>query len=153
MIELDDKIFFELNKYIQEEKELILNFPENWDDEGAEGVLPILLEQSIEWLKSYTLAIYENFGIILRIPNIHPCRDNSIDISWLTDKFKIGRMLVNLKLIDSQLMFSYYGFEKVEETNMIYKINYLNEIESNKIIHNNHELIIKLIYWMKTYLK
>ncbi len=132
---VDNKVFTITNnrilKVINESKSL-LSLGENWDDEGALAIPKIVWERAMDFLKNYSQYITQKKTINIQAPQINPCRDGSIDLSWRTPK---ARMLINFKNDDSGLA-HYYG-------------DYYNNINSIKGYVKTDEIQEFLATWMK----
>ncbi|MBV9576521.1 MAG: hypothetical protein JO149_07845, partial [Gammaproteobacteria bacterium] len=88
-----------------ERSKYILNLKENWDEDGASKISEAVWLRSISFLLKYSLFIYKNFGPVIVQPEINPCRNGSIDLSWKTSK---ARLLVNITEEENNKAF-YYG--------------------------------------------
>lgn len=110
----------------------ILELEDNWDDEGALRVDDVVYKNATNFLINYSKWIFQNKGYIIQAPQINPCRDGSIDLSWRIPK---ARMLINFKNDGSDLA-HYYG-------------DYYNNINSIKGYVKTDEIQEFLATWMK----
>ncbi len=121
----------EILKVIRE-SEKMLSLNENWDDEGALVITEIIWRSAIDFLRKHSEYILQNQAINIQAPQINPCRDGSVDLSWRTPK---ARMLINFKNDGSDLA-HYYG-------------DYYNNINSIKGYVKTDEIQEFLATWMK----
>ncbi|MFN3489450.1 MAG: hypothetical protein ACK4YV_09965 [Emticicia sp.] len=132
---IDNKNFITKNdsvlKVISESKTL-LSLGDNWDEEGALAIPEDIWKRAIKFLKNYSEYILQDKFISIQAPQINPCRDGSIDLSWRTPK---ARMLINFKNDKSDLA-HYYG-------------DYYNNINSIKGYVKTDEIQEFLATWMK----
>ena len=132
---VDNKSFIVKNdsilKVIDESKSL-LSLGDNWDEEGALAIPKDIWNRAINFLKNYSEYILHDKATIIKAPQINPCRDGSIDMSWRTPK---ARMLINFKNDGSDLA-HYYG-------------DYYNSINSIKGYVKTDEIQEFLATWMK----
>ena len=89
-------------------------------------------KNATDFLINYSKWILKNKGFAINAPQINPCRDGSIDLSWRTPK---ARMLINFKNDGSDLA-HYYG-------------DYYNNINSIKGYVKTDEIQEFLATWMK----
>lgn len=89
-----------------EEAKYITSLPDNWDEEGAAPILQIIFDKAAEFLRYYSRYLYIGFGLELPIPEINPCKDGSIDLSWRTAQ---ARMLINIRMQDELPHAFFYG--------------------------------------------
>lgn len=110
----------------------ILNLTDCWDGENAEPIKNDIYFITIEYLVNLTDFIYNNFNVIIAVPEINPCKDGSLDLEWRTNE---NVLLINLKS-SNNLDIHYYGENKI--TN--------NSIKGiSKTIAINEDLC----FWMK----
>lgn len=95
----------DLKDEVESSKE-ILDLDDNWDYEGAKKIDESVYLSSIKFLISYSSYIYNNSRIIIDTPEINPCSDGSIDLSWRSTKL---RLLINFKLSTDQVKANFYG--------------------------------------------
>src|SRR5690606_12440504 len=96
-------------KEIREEIESSMEIPkleDNWDQEGAKKVEDSVYLSSIDFLVNYSTYIYNNSRIIIDAPEINPCADGSIDLSWRSAKL---RLLINFKPSADGIKANFYG--------------------------------------------
>ncbi|WP_439882666.1 hypothetical protein ACSX1A_05740 [Pontibacter sp. MBLB2868] len=98
-----------------EESRYILDLEEGWDDENAKEISIISWYRTISFLVNYSSYIFDTYQLKISAPEINPCRDGSIDLSWRTNT---ARMLINISNADNMIA-SYYAD----------KYNSLNSIE------------------------
>jgi len=126
-----EEIVVELNdsKYIYE-------IGDNWDGNGAAAIDSNTYRNSLQLLIDYSLALYNVHGVVMDCPEINPCVDGSIDISWRT---KLARLLINIKSVN--------GVTKV----LFYRDHHYNK-QSNKGELSLDTIDESFLVWMK-YLK
>lgn len=103
----------EILKAINEAKNLLL-LNENWDEDGALAISKNIWNNAISFLKNYSEYMLSDKKLSIKAPQINPCRDGSIDLSWRTSK---ARMLINFKN-DGNNLAHYYG-DHYENVNSI----------------------------------
>lgn len=89
-----------LEKKLKKVSQTILNYPNNWDGEGAETFKEETWERSVKLLKNILYNIWEalkNFSL----PSILPVPDSSIDIHWDTNIFEL---LINIPSKSKELI-------------------------------------------------
>jgi hypothetical protein len=99
----------ELSSLIEPEIEkafYITRLPENWDEEGGQQISPETFEAAANFLRSYDKYLIQNHAFVIPAPEIDPCKDGSIDISWHTDN---ARMLINIRRQSNGYLAFYYG--------------------------------------------
>jgi len=84
----------------------ILELEENWDDEGAKKVQESIFIEAVKFLLNYSNFIYKNFDIIISTPEINPCIDGSIDLSFRNQN---ARLLINIQEENEKLNAVFYG--------------------------------------------
>jgi hypothetical protein len=89
-----------------EEAKYIISLPDNWDEEGAVPISQLIFDKAVEFLRYYSRYLYIGFGFELPIPEINPCKDGSIDLSWRTAH---ARMLINIRMQDELPHAFFYG--------------------------------------------
>jgi len=99
------KIYTELLQltYVIQKSNYILDLQKGWDDDNALEISPLVWESAINFLVNYTNHIFDSSKVKIQVPNINPCRDGSIDLSWRTNT---TRLLIN---IGPNQLASYYG--------------------------------------------
>jgi hypothetical protein len=88
------------------ESKWINNLKEDWDYEGAVPIDKELYISAINFLIDYSTEIFKKTGLVISTPEINPCKDGSIDLSWRTSA---ARMLINIRKIENELLAYYYG--------------------------------------------
>ena len=91
-----------LKQEIQNSK-YILKLTNNWDENGALPISPMIYDSAIRFLQNYTLFIFKKYKTIIETPSINPVNNGSIDLEWHTPN---ARLLVNIR--DTQNAY-YYG--------------------------------------------
>ncbi|MEX2411970.1 MAG: hypothetical protein WD607_11510 [Candidatus Paceibacterota bacterium] len=81
-----------------EESKYIIELEESWDDGGAKKIPEVVYRNAIDFLIKYVNYIEKNFQLALSTPEINPCVDGSIDLSFRTEK---ARMLINIQNEDN----------------------------------------------------
>ena len=80
----------------------ILDLPENWDDDGALSVSPIIYETATRFLQNYASFIFKKYKAIIETPSISPVKNGSIDLEWHTPT---SQLLINIR--DTQNAYFY----------------------------------------------
>jgi len=86
------------------ESRYILDFEDNWDDQGAKKYLSSTWAKSINFITNYAKWIFDERKVIIPIPKIYHGPHGSIDIQWKNDDFKL---LINIPEEDTNA--SFYG--------------------------------------------
>lgn len=89
---------------IEEAKE-ILNYTDNWDDEGAIATDFKTFEQAASFVVDYAKYVYAQFKTVLCAPNIDILRDGSVSVHWETEKST--QLLIIFKKDNDELAFYY----------------------------------------------
>lgn len=89
---------------IEEAKE-ILNYTDNWDDEGAEATDYNTFEQAASFVVDYAEYVYAQFNTVLCTPFIDILRDGSVSVHWETGKNT--QLLIIFKKGNNELSFYY----------------------------------------------
>lgn len=87
-----------------EESRYLLDFKENWDDEGSPAYLLSTWKKAVKFVANYTGLIYETFLKSIPTPEIYHSFNGSIDILWKSDKYQL---LINIPADNSPAKF--YG--------------------------------------------
>jgi hypothetical protein len=111
----------------------IVDLQDDWDNEGAVAINKELYRDSIQFLIDYSLALFNIHNVVIEAPEINPCRDGTIDISWKTGNV---RLLLNFRLNN--------GHSKA----LFYRDHYNNE-KSNKGELALDEIDESFLVWMK----
>ena len=82
----------QLEEKLKKVSDTILNYPNNWDGNGAEPFKEDTWERSVKFLKNILFNIWKKVETI-PIPSILPVPDSSIDIHWDTNTFEL---LINI---------------------------------------------------------
>jgi hypothetical protein len=104
------KYLIDIKNTIESSKE-ILDLKYNWDDNGAIPINPVIFERVKHFLESYAERIYEVCGKILKMPDIVPVKDGSIDLEWNLEN---SNFLINFKNTTEEIAF-YYGEYKDDD--------------------------------------
>jgi len=97
--------FFSIVDEIEKSK-YILELREGWDDSNAKSISSDVWNSSVLFLIRYSEVIRECYSIVISTPEINPCRNGSIDLSWRTSK---ARMLINVRKENGEIVAFYYG--------------------------------------------
>lgn len=90
--------------HIEEAKE-ILNYADDWDDEGAVATDSNTFAKAVSFIVDYSKYIYEQFDIILNVPYIDILRDGSVSVHW--ENNEKNQLLIIFKKADEELAFFY----------------------------------------------
>lgn len=98
----------ELDALVQavENSRPILSLETGWDDGGAQPIQRETWQQANGFLLRYAARIFNVFSLVLPVPDINPCPNGSIDLSWRT---KSARMLVNVRMENGEMLAFFYG--------------------------------------------
>ena len=138
-IDINGKLFslpFEMRHIANEinHSKYIVQLKMGWDSENAKIIDSNIWETAVIFLIQYSSYIFQEFNGIIETPEINPCIDGSIDMSWRTLKF---RLLINIKKSDQKTIAYYYGDQ----------YNNINPIKGNVTT----EVITEyLAVWMKS---
>ena len=93
----------------------ILSLESGWDDENAIVIDPEVWKVACKFIIQYVTDIYENYDRIIDEPEINPCKDGTIDLSWRNSRV---RLLINFKRSGNEIRQYYYGdfYKKDEKT-------------------------------------
>jgi hypothetical protein len=110
-INLIDKYFFfpiELKEIAEgiEASRYLLNLEEGWDEEEGKKIEPKIWKSAMTFLAVYATTIKEDSEKVIKVPEINPCKDGSIDLEWET---KNARMLINIRESEDEIRAFYYG--------------------------------------------
>lgn len=89
-----------------EQSKYILELEKGWDEENAMRIDSNLWTKAVKFLCSYAQYISNNFERVLETPEINPCKDGSIDLSWRTTS---SRMLINIRQTGKDTLAYYYS--------------------------------------------
>jgi hypothetical protein len=89
-----------------EESKFIKQLDVNWDGENAKKIGLNIWASAVKFLIEYSTYIYKELNIIIEAPEINPCKDDSIDLSWRANK---SRLLINIRLTEQKIIAYYYG--------------------------------------------
>lgn len=110
-IELEDEIipvkwnFRRLADLIEHSKYMLLLGP-GWDEENALAIDPEIWKVAVKFLIQCATDIFENHDRIIEEPEINPCKDGTIDLSWRTSRV---RLLINFRHSAEGVRAYYYG--------------------------------------------
>lgn len=98
---------FQLNEIAEEieSSEFILDLKDDWDNQGGLPVKREVYFASIKFLIQYSRFLFEK-GVVIDAPEIDPCTDGSVDLSWRTAN---ARLLINFRKTDKGLLAYFYG--------------------------------------------
>jgi|GEM_PF-1420380 hypothetical protein len=68
-------------QHIEEAKE-ILNYSDDWDDEGALATDSRTFEKAASFVIDYAVYVYKHFSTVLSVPYIDILRDGSVSVHW-----------------------------------------------------------------------
>ena len=109
----------ELDNSISEAQKL-LDWKENWDDEGAKAIKFETFDKVKEFLIDCDCYIQETFDYKIKTPLIGPCSNGNLNIFWKTSKFSL------LITVHESGTITYYGEEKEEEHPQIVRGKYVD---------------------------
>jgi hypothetical protein len=89
-----------------ERSKYILSLESGWDEENALVIDKEIWKVTCKFIIQYTTEIYENYNKIINEPEINPCRDGTIDLSWRSSQ---NRLLINLRYSENVIRAYYYG--------------------------------------------
>ena len=89
-----------------EDSTSILSLKPGWDDGKAQPIQRETWQQANGFLLRYAVRIYNLFSLVLPVPDINPCPNGSMDLSWRT---KSARMLVNVRMENGEMLAFFYG--------------------------------------------
>ena len=96
-----------LNKEIVRSQYILdLENNEDWNEYGNHIISPELYKTTIDFLVNQCVYIFRQFGIVIQPPEINPCPNGTIDLSWRTEK---SRLLINVKSSPKGYLAYYYG--------------------------------------------
>ncbi|MGN7722272.1 hypothetical protein [Chitinophaga sp. 22620] len=87
------------------ESEFIFSLEEGWDDGRAKTISKDVWRLSVKFLLNYAREIFNASGQSIACPEINPCPDGSIDLSWRTPK---ARLLINIREVESKGILAYF---------------------------------------------
>lgn len=96
-----------ITKAIEKSRKM-LDWEDNWDDEGSVGYSVETWNRATHFLLTMTTRLWMLYGVHLEIPRILPGPDGSIDIHWKTEKHKL---LINFPANSGESI-SFYGDNK-----------------------------------------
>lgn len=88
-----------------QEAAYITDLPDNWDEEGAKQISLQTFTAAASFLREYSRYL-STLGKSLTPPEINPCCDSTIDLSWRTEQ---ARMLINIRLLEKVPYAFFYG--------------------------------------------
>ena len=80
----------------------ILDLVENWDEEGALPISPIIHETATRFLQNYASFIFKKYKAVIDAPCINPVKNGSIDLEWHSPTVQL---LINIR--DTQNAYFY----------------------------------------------
>lgn len=84
----------------------ILALTENWDNEGAKPIDRDVYIEAIGLLIKSSTHIHNQVFKVIDVPEINPCPDGSVDLSWITRR---ARLLINVRKTESGILAYFYG--------------------------------------------
>lgn len=107
-----DSSFKHLADLIEHSK-YMLSLEPGWNEENALAINPEIWKVAVKFLIQCAADIYDNDDRIINEPEINPCKDGSIDLSWRTSRV---RLLINFRKSEEGIRAYYYGdFYKNEQ--------------------------------------
>lgn len=95
-------------KYIAkqiEEAKVILDYEDDWDDEGAVATDVNTFTKAIDFVVQYSVFIYNSYKAILKEPYIDILRDGTISVHW--EASKNNQMLIIFKKDEGEIAYYY----------------------------------------------
>ena len=86
----------------------ILEWPDDWDDEGSKSYKAATWERSVKWLQEAAIAYHKQLGIWIEPPQILPGPEGSIDIHWKIQEYERRELLINFSENEDDPV-EYYG--------------------------------------------
>lgn len=83
----------------------IPDLKDNWDNMGALKIEKNLYIDAVQFLIDYSLAVYNVHNIVIDAPEINPCLNGTIDMSWRSSSV---RLLINFKRINNATKALFY---------------------------------------------
>ena len=80
----------------------ILNLADNWDEDGALPISPLIHETATRFLQNYAFFIFKKYKVVIETPAINPVKNGSIDLEWHTPTVQL---LINIR--DTQNAYFY----------------------------------------------
>jgi hypothetical protein len=111
----------------------ILDLDEDWNNNNAKRIEETTWNNAVIFLIEYSKYILNEFGCIIKSPEINPSSNGSIDLVWRT---KNARLLINFKPTNNQVMCSYYG-------------DLFNDLQPIKGVIADRTIQKHLAFWMK----
>ncbi|AMR32403.1 hypothetical protein A0256_13705 [Mucilaginibacter sp. PAMC 26640] len=110
----------------------ILDLKKDWNNQNGEPISKPLYFSAIEFLVNYSNLLAAK-NIIISAPEINPCNDGTIDLSWRTLKH---RLLINFRISNQEFLGIFYRDE----------YNNKNSNKGNLVLPNIDE---SFLVWMK----
>lgn len=79
-----------MEEELSKQREIVLALEDNWDDEGAEKVLPETFDRVEAFVKKYIKEVKENYSIDAPLPKIWPDGRGGLDIGFYDSRFYIN---------------------------------------------------------------
>lgn len=120
-----------------EDAKVILEYKDDWDDEGAMATDINTFEKAVNFVVQYSVFVFNNYTTILKEPYIDILRDGSISVHW--DAAKNTQLLIVFKKDKDELAYFYaeQGDRKIPFKSAIVPGDPVNET---------------LAIWMRSYL-
>ncbi len=84
----------------------LLSLQAGWNEEDALPVDREVWLHATGFLMRYALRVFNLFSVSVDAPDINPCPNGSIDLSWRT---KSARMLINVRREKGEMLAFFYG--------------------------------------------
>lgn len=89
-----------------DESRYIYKLESGWDGMNADNITHVVWSLSIQMILKYSKSILESKNIVIDEPDINPCPNGSIDLSWRSQEYAL---LINISKNSSKYVCSYYG--------------------------------------------
>ena len=88
-----------------EEARIILEYEDDWDDEGAIATEIDTFEKAVNFLVDYSTFVYKNYAVILKEPYIDILRDGSVSVHF--EAARNTQLLIVFKKEENELAYFY----------------------------------------------
>lgn len=96
----------QLQGFLNQVGEDILNLENDWNGEGALAISKEIVNEVKDFLIQYYSFLDSTAGISIKLPEINPCPNGSIDLEWQTAS---ARLLINVRKRENEYFGFYYG--------------------------------------------
>lgn len=120
-----------------EDAKVILEYKDDWDDEGAMATDINTFEKAVNFVVQYSVFVYNNYATILKEPYIDILRDGSVSVHW--EAAENAQLLIVFKKDKNEL--AYYYAEQGDR-----KIPFKSAIVPGDPVNET------LAIWMRSYL-